>query len=84
MADEVIKEKVYCHNNDNSALMAAMMGNRNNDPMAMAAMMNGGMGGNQWLNNPFLYLIFLAMFGGSGGESLRQQRGHRGEVRQGA
>lgn len=66
MADEVIKEKVYCHDNGNSALMAAMMGNRNNDPMAMAAMMNGGMGGNQWLNNPFLYLIFLAMFGGGG------------------
>lgn len=64
MADEVIKEKVYCHDNSNSALMAALM-NGKSDPMAMAAMMNGGMG-NQWLNNPFLYLIFLAMFGGNG------------------
>ena len=35
--------------------------------MALAAMMNGSLGGaNQWLNNPFLYLIFLAMFGGNG------------------
>lgn len=43
------------------------MANKNNDPLAMAAMMNGGLGGaNQWLNNPFLYLIFLAMFGGNG------------------
>lgn len=30
---------------------------RNNDPMAMAAMMNGGMN-NQW-NNPFAYLVWL-------------------------
>lgn len=30
---------------------------RNNDPMAMAAMMNGGMN-NQW-NNPFIYLVWL-------------------------
>ena len=27
------------------------------------AMMNGGMGMNQWMNNPFIYLIFLALFG---------------------
>ena len=46
---------------------AAMANNKGNDPMALAAMMNGGLGGaNQWLNNPFLYLIFLAMFGGNG------------------
>lgn len=30
---------------------------RNNDPMAMAAMMNGGMN-NQW-NNPFIYLVWM-------------------------
>lgn len=74
MADEVIKEKVYCHDNDNSALMAAMMNNRS-DPMAMAAMANGGFGGNQWLNNPFLYLIFLAMFGGGNGFGWGNSRG---------
>ena len=74
MADEVIKEKVYCHDNDNSALMAAMMNNRS-DPMAMAAMANGEFGGNQWLNNPFLYLIFLAMFGGGNGFGWGNNRG---------
>jgi len=67
MADEMIKEKIYCTGGGSDApWLAAMMNNRKDcDPMAMAAMMNGGMG-NQWLNNPFLYLIFLAMFGGNG------------------
>lgn len=66
MADEMIKEKIYCTGGNNDApWLAAMMNKRDCDPMAMAAMMNGGMG-NQWLNNPFLYLIFLAMFGGNG------------------
>ena len=61
-------EKVICCDRGNDALAyAAMANNRNNDPMAMMAAMNGGLGGaNQWLNNPFLYLIFLAMFGGNG------------------
>lgn len=36
---------------------AAMANNRQSDPMAMAAMMNGGMGG-QW-NNPFIYLVWM-------------------------
>ena len=31
------------------------MGKNNNDPMAMAAMLNN----NQWMNNPFIYLVFL-------------------------
>ncbi len=63
----MIKEKIYCTGGGSDApWLAAMMNNRKDcDPMAMAAMMNGGMG-NQWLNNPFLYLIFLAMFGGNG------------------
>lgn len=60
-------EKVICCDRNNDALAYAAMANKNNDPLAMAAMMNGGLGGaNQWLNNPFLYLIFLAMFGGNG------------------
>ena len=46
-------EKIFCSN-------------PSMDDMGMAAMMNGGMGANNWLNNPFLYLIFLAMFGGNG------------------
>jgi hypothetical protein len=54
MAEEKMTEKVYCYNHpsqDNSLAMAALL-NRGNEcnPAEMAAMMNGGMGG-QW-NNP--------------------------------
>ena len=46
------------------------MANRNNDPMAMAAMMNGGMNG--WQNNPFIYLVWMMfanrMWGNDGGK----------------
>lgn len=59
MSEDRITEKVYCydhpsaygHNND--ALAMAMLANQKNnaDPMAMAAMMNGGMGMNNWMNN---------------------------------
>ena len=60
-------EKIVCCDRGNSDALAyaAMANNRNNDPMAMAAMMNGGMG-NQWMNNPFAYIMFLALFGGGG------------------
>ena len=44
-------EKIFCSN-------------PSMDAMGMAAMMNGGY--NSWQNNPFLYLILLAMFGGNG------------------
>lgn len=59
MSEDKITEKVYCYdhpsaynNGNHDAFLAAMLNqNRgNNDPMAMAAMMNGGMN-NQW-NNP--------------------------------
>lgn len=70
METNQITEKVYCydhpssygHNND--ALAMAMLANHKNnaDPMAMAAMMNGGMGMNNWMNNPFAYIMFLALF----------------------
>lgn len=53
-------EKIYCTDSNNAALTAALMNNRSNDPMAMAAMMNGGINGaNNWLNNPFMYLVFM-------------------------
>ena len=40
---------------------------RCSDPMTMLAAMNGGMNGaNNWFNNPFIYLIFLMMFGRNG------------------
>lgn len=53
-------EKVICMDKGNDALAYAAMANNNNrqsDPMATAALMNGGMGG-QW-NNPFIYLVWM-------------------------
>lgn len=59
MSDTV--EKIYCTDN-NDALLASVMGKNNNNPMAMVAMLNN----NQWMNNPFIYLVFLMMFGRNG------------------
>lgn len=62
-------EKIYCcdkGDNDN-ALAAAIMasGHKSGNEWApMAAMMNGGM--NSWMNNPFAYLMFLALFRNGG------------------
>lgn len=51
-------EKIYCTGHDNNdALIATLANQRNNDPMAAAAMMNGGM--NNWCNNPFIYLVWM-------------------------
>lgn len=44
-------EKIYCMDRGNSGLETA-------------ALMNGGM--NNWMNNPFMYLIWLAFMGGNG------------------
>ena len=66
--EDKITEKVYCYdhpsayNNNEAALIAAMCNKQNTDPMAMAAMMNGGMSMNNWMNNPFAYIMFLALF----------------------
>ncbi len=62
MPEEVIKTTSGC-----DAMMGSLLGAMANkgshtDPMAMAAMMNG----NQWMNNPFIYLVFLMMFGNGG------------------
>ncbi len=58
---------ICCDRNDNNALAyAAMANNRSQDPMAMMAAMNGSLGANQWMNNPFIYLVFLMMFGRNG------------------
>lgn len=56
-------EKIYCYDHDNSALMAALMNNRNNG-FETAALMNGGMNG-MW-NNPMMYLVWLAVLGNGG------------------
>lgn len=64
-----ITEKIYCcdrGNNDN-ALTAAILANNNrrDDWGPMAALMNNQ---NDWMNNPFAYIMFLALFrGGFGG-----------------
>lgn len=58
-------EKIVCCDSGRSDALAYAIGaagNRNNDPMAMAAMMNNS----QWMNNPFIYLVFLMMFGRNG------------------
>lgn len=57
-------EKIICCDGtrNNDALAYAAMANKGNDPMAMAAMMNNS----QWMNNPFIYLVFLMMFGRNG------------------
>lgn len=58
-----VTEKIYCcdrGNNDN-ALTAAILanGNRRDDWGPMAAMLNNQ---NDWMNNPFAYIMFLALF----------------------
>lgn len=61
-------EKIICMDkgNNDALAYAAMANNRSQDPMAMMAAMNGSMGANQWMNNPFIYLVFLMMFGRNG------------------
>lgn len=63
-----VTEKIYCcdrGNNDN-ALTAAILANRDRDDNwgPMAAMMGGGM--NSWMNNPFAYMMFMALFRNGG------------------
>lgn len=64
MSDTI--EKIYCcGKDDNDALVAALLANRRDDnPYAAMAAMNGGMG--NWMNNPFAYLMFLALFRNGG------------------
>lgn len=62
MADTI--EKIYCSDRGDNDLAAILAAQRNNaDPMAMMAAMNGN---NNWMNNPFIYLVFLMMFGRNG------------------
>ena len=56
MAEEVIKTTSCC----NDAMMGGLLGamaNRNNDPLAMAAMLRKD-GDSQW-DNPFIYLVWM-------------------------
>lgn len=63
MADTI--EKIYCcdKNDNNDALTAAILAGRNNDNGYAAMLANGA---NNWMNNPFAYLMFLA-FARNGG-----------------
>ena len=71
-------EKVYCTGHDNNdALVAALASKNNCDPMAMAAMMNQ----NDYMNNPFAYLIWMIFAmrmwnnhdGGNHGNAIQSQ-----------
>lgn len=61
-------EKIYCcdrGDNDNALAAAILAGNNRRDDWGpMAAMVGGGM--NNWMNNPFAYLMFLALFRNGG------------------
>ena len=71
-----VTEKIYCcdrGDNDNALAAAILAGNNRRDDWGpMAAMMGGGM--NNWMNNPFAYLMFLALFrnGGFGAGTATQ------------
>lgn len=60
----------YDRPNDNTALLASLLGNKDSG-IETAALMNGGMGG-QW-NNPFIYLVWMMFanrfFGNGYGDS---------------
>ena len=60
-----VTEKIYCcdrGDNDNALAAAIMAGNNRRDDWGpMAAMMN-----NNWMNNPFAYIMFLALFRNGG------------------
>lgn len=55
MADTI--EKIYCTDGRDNDLAAILAATKNNDPTAMLAAMGGGM--NNWMNNPFVYLVWM-------------------------
>lgn len=63
-----VTEKIYCcdrGDNDNALAATILAGNnRRDDWSPMAAMMGGGM--NNWMNNLFAYLIFMALLRNGG------------------
>lgn len=62
MSEEVIRTS-SCPEALMGSMMGSMMGRRGNDDLLSAVMMNGN---NNWNNSPWMYLIFLALFGGNG------------------
>lgn len=59
----MIEDRIYVDRGIDAGTAALLSNNNMNNPLAAMAMMNGGMGMNGWMNNPFIYLIFLALFG---------------------
>lgn len=61
-----VTEKIYCcdrGDNDNALAAAILAGNNRKDDWGpIAAMMNN----NNWMNNPFAYIMFLALFRNGG------------------
>ena len=55
MADTI--EKIYCTDSRDNDLAAILAATKNNDPATMMAAMGGGM--NNWMNNPFVYLVWM-------------------------
>ena len=55
MADTI--EKIYCIDGRDNDLAAILAATKNNDPATMMAAMGGGM--NNWMNNPFVYLVWM-------------------------
>lgn len=58
---------------------AALLSNNMNNPLAAMAMMNGGMGNTMW-NNPFVYIILLALFGNNGFWGNNGQCGNNAQI----
>lgn len=62
----MIDDRIYIDRGIDAGTAALLTNNNGmNNPLAAMAMMNGGMGGAIW-NNPFVYIILLALFGGRG------------------
>lgn len=63
MSDTV--EKIYCTDTgNNDALTAAALMRQNDSPLAAMAAMGSNGFGNNWMNNPFAYLMFMPMMYG--------------------
>ena len=60
--EEVIRTSTCCPEAMMGGMMGSMFNKHDNDGLLSAALMNG----NSWNNSPWMYLIFLALFGGNG------------------
>lgn len=80
MLEDKVTEKVYCYDhpsayNNHDALAIAAMANKGNSGCNAADMM-ALMNGNQWNNSPWMYLVFMWMFGNGGFGGLGNNRGN--------